>query len=234
MRGQRWAAVLTVCILAGAFLGGMYLRHWEEGRASSGSPDDFAAEEKAIDEIKQVALTFDDGPDGTCTEQLLDGLKERGVKATFFVIGMYAEQHPDLILRMYEEGHIIGNHTYHHVQLSKLTEEQAVKELEMTNEVIEAITGEAPVFARPPFGSWNKKKEFPGELIPVLWNVDPEDWKVLNTDTVVRHIMKRVEDGDIILLHDSYDTSVEAALRCVDQLKEQGYQFVTVDELMFG
>ena len=104
----------------------------------------------------------------------------------------------------------------------------------MTTELIEDITGQQPIFARPPFGSWNKKKDFPADLIPVLWNVDPLDWKTYQTDTVVSRIMNNVEDGDIILLHDSYPTSVEAALRTIDMLQEEGYVFVTVDELMFG
>lgn len=234
MKRKMGVVVLTLCLLIGAFLGGVGLRYWGEGKESSGSPDDYVQEKKEPQEIKQVALTFDDGPSETYTGQLLDGLKERNVKATFFVIGMYAEEHPDLIRRMTEEGHVIGNHTYHHVQLGKLTDEQAEQELNMTNEVLESITGERPVFARPPFGDWNKKKDFPAELIPVLWNVDPLDWKVQNTNTVVKHILTHVEDGDIILLHDSYATSVKAAFQCIDLLKEQGYQFVTVDELMFG
>ena len=224
------AAGMTCILLAAVFLGGMEFRRWEESLPAGGG--DAALEER--EEIKQVALTFDDGPSGACTEALLDGLRERNVKATFFVIGMYAEQYPDIIRRMAQEGHVIGNHTYHHVQLSRLSDQQAQEELEMTNELIEDITGQQPIFARPPFGSWNKKKEFPADLIPVLWNVDPLDWKTYQTDTVVSRIMNNVEDGDIILLHDSYPTSVEAALRTIDMLQEEGYVFVTVDELMFG
>lgn len=221
-----------VCLLMGAFGIGICIRYEEEHM----NPDTRLkhVSVQTEQEIKQVAITFDDGPSEPCTEKLLDGLKERGVKASFFVIGMYAKEHPELIKRMKEEGHIIGNHTYHHVELTKLTEEEMKQELRMTNDVIRQITGETPVFARPPFGEWNKKKDFPEELIPVLWNVDPLDWKTLNTASVVNDIMKEVEDGDIILLHDSYPTSVDAALQCIDLLQKQGYQFVTVDELMFG
>lgn len=233
MKRKRWTIFFTMVMLMGVFLWGWYLGYWKENVKASrdmGKSKDVKVEQ----EIKQVALTFDDGPSGTYTEILLDGLKERGVKATFFVIGRYAEEYPEVIRRMDEEGHVIGNHTYNHVQLNKLSEAEAKKELEMTNKVIESITGKEPVFVRPPFGEWNRKKEFPVELIPVLWNVDPLDWKVLNTETVVNRIVKHVDDGDIILLHDSYPTSVEAAFQCIDILQKEGYQFVTVDELMFG
>lgn len=233
MGNKKGAILITIVLLTGAFFVGWYWGYWEEKTEIFRNIEE-GKKIKGEEDIKQVALTFDDGPSGTCTEILLDGLKERGIKATFFVIGTYAEEHPEIICRMDEEGHVIGNHTYHHVQLNKLTEEEAETELEMTNTVIKSITGKEPVFARPPFGEWNKKKEFPAELIPVLWNVDPLDWKVLNTNMVVKHIVEHVEDGDIILLHDSYKTSVEAALQCIDLLQEKGYQFVTVDELMFG
>ena len=213
--------------VAGIFLAALALAGGQIRR------EDIRASAPAGLEKPMIALTFDDGP-SRYSEELLDGLKERKVQATFFLLGVNMEGNEEIVKRMEEEGHLLGNHTYHHVQLSRLSDQQAQEELEMTNELIEDITGQQPIFARPPFGSWNKKKEFPADLIPVLWNVDPLDWKTYQTDTVVSRIMNNVEDGDIILLHDSYPTSVEAALRTIDMLREEGYVFVTVDELMFG
>ena len=105
---------------------------------------------------KRVALTFDDGPYPNLTRQLLDGLRERGVKASFFVVGENAKAYPDVIKTMYEDGHLIGNHTYHHVQLTEVGEEKFKEEIRMTNEVLSEITGETPAFIRPPYGIWNK------------------------------------------------------------------------------
>lgn len=183
-------------------------------------------------DIKRIAITFDDGPEGNCTKQLLDGLKERGVKATFFVLGKSIVGNEDLILRMYEEGHLIGNHTYNHVELDKETDENGVKEIERTNEIIKQITGYEPEFIRPPFGAWRKEQMNQADMFPVMWTIDPLDWKYQNTEYVVNHILNNVKDGDIILLHDIFETSVEAALIVIDRLQEQGYEFVTVDELM--
>ena len=183
-------------------------------------------------DIKRIAITFDDGPEGNYTKQLLDGLKERGVKATFFVLGKSIVGNEDLILRMYEEGHLIGNHTYNHVELDKENDENGVKEIERTNEIIKQITGYEPEFIRPPFGAWRKEQMNQVDMFPVMWTIDPLDWKYQNTEYVVNHILNNVKDGDIILLHDIFETSVEAALIVIDRLQEQGYEFVTVDELM--
>lgn len=183
-------------------------------------------------DIKRIAITFDDGPEGNYTKQLLDGLKERGVKATFFVLGKSIVGNEDLILRMYEEGHLIGNHTYNHVELDKENDENGVKEIEKTNEIIKQITGYEPEFIRPPFGAWRKEQMNQADMFPVMWTIDPLDWKYQNTEYVVNHILNNVKDGDIILLHDIFETSVEAALIVIDRLQEQGYEFVTVDELM--
>ena len=105
---------------------------------------------------KTVAITFDDGPGSKTTPRLLDGLKERGVKATFFVVGENAVNNKDLIMRMYDEGHVIGNHTYTHVELTKLSKSAAINEITKTNELIESITGEPVTFIRPPCGAWNE------------------------------------------------------------------------------
>ena len=182
---------------------------------------------------KRIALTFDDGPHPRYTEMLLDGLKERGVVATFFVTGEHAALHPDIIERMYHEGHMIGNHTYSHMQLSKKNLEAYKEELIRTCEVIEEITGEEVLYVRPPYGSWNKSIEKDLNMFPVLWTVDPLDWCSSNVKAIVNRIVKNVKEDDIILMHDYYATSVEAALQAIDKLLEQGYHFVTVEEILF-
>ena len=185
------------------------------------------------EERKQIALTFDDGPHPYYTEQLLDGLKERGVVATFFVTGEHAVLHPDVIKRMQEEGHLIGNHTYSHIQLRSNNREEFKAELVRTNEVLKEITGEDVIYVRPPYGSWDKSFEQELNMIPVLWTVDPLDWCSDDVACVVRSVTEKVEENDIVLMHDYYDSTVTAALRIVDELLEEGYEFVTVEELVF-
>ena len=181
---------------------------------------------------RQVALTFDDGPHQTCTPALLDGLKQRGVKATFFLMGENIAGKELLVQRMQEEGHLIGNHSYRHIQMTKEEAEQACAEIEQTEEIIRSITGSRPEYLRPPYGAWNEQLECRVNLTPVLWNVDSLDWKLQNTERIVRQVEKDVKSGDIILMHDIFKTSVEAALRIVDDLQKQGYEFVTVEELL--
>lgn len=182
---------------------------------------------------KKVAITFDDGPDAKTTALLLDGLKARKVHATFFVIGEKAEQNPELIRRMSEEGHLIGNHTYSHVQLNALSSNQARSQVKAANDVIEGITGQEVIYLRPPYGEWSHKKDCPQNMIAVYWDVDPLDWKRTDTEQIAADILRQVKPGDIILLHDIYKTSVQAAFLVIDELQRQGYEFVTVDELMF-
>lgn len=180
----------------------------------------------------RVALTFDDGPHSVYTEQLLDGLKERGVKATFFLIGKSIAGKEDLVKRMDEEGHLIGNHTYDHVKLTSLSDKDACLQLTKTSEAVKAITGKDTEYVRPPFGEWNSQLECGIAMFPVLWSVDPLDWTTENVDRVVEKVVTNIEENDIILLHDIFESSVEAALQIVDILQEEGYEFVTVDELI--
>ena len=184
-------------------------------------------------EEKKIAITFDDGPHPQFTEQLLDGLKERGVQATFFVTGEHAELHPDIIERMNEEGHIIGNHTYSHMQLTKGNRDSFKDELIKTNQILNEITGEEVMYVRPPYGTWDKSFETELNMIPVLWNIDPLDWCSQDVTGVVNKVMKEADENAIILMHDYYETSVTAALQIVDRLQEKGYTFVTIEEIMF-
>lgn len=188
--------------------------------------------EKQAD-YKRIALTFDDGPHPYYTEQLLDGLKERGVQVTFFVTGEHAKLHPDIINRIHEEGHLIGNHTYSHMQLTAANKEEFKNQLIMTNGVIEEITGEEVVYVRPPYGTWDKAFEKELNMIPVLWTIDPLDWCSRNVSCITESVVEKAEENDIILMHDYYDTTVTAALKIVDDLQAEGYTFVTVEEILF-
>lgn len=184
-------------------------------------------------ETRKIALTFDDGPHPYYTEQLLDGLKERNVRATFFVTGEHAELYPDIIERMKEEGHLIGNHTYSHMQLKTGSLDAFKEELVKTNEIISGITGEEVLFVRPPYGTWEKSLEAELNMFPVLWTIDPLDWCSGNADGITRKVLSKARENGIILMHDSYPSTVTAALRVIDELEKQGYEFVTVDEILF-
>lgn len=221
MRRGKWPLpAFVMLVLEAALLFGLCFQVKE---AAAGPEDSYD---------KKIALTFDDGPHPYYTEMLLDGLAERGVKATFFLIGSNIEGQEELVLRMHEEGHLIGSHTYSHVQLTKLEREEACEEIRRTNEVIANITGETPVYIRPPYGSWSEELECAVNMTVILWSVDPRDWQSQNKDAVARHIMKNTGEGDIILLHDVYRSSVEAALEVVDRLQAEGYVFVTADEMI--
>lgn len=180
----------------------------------------------------RVALTFDDGPNGKYTPALLEGLKERGVHATFFLMGKNIEGKEELVRQIQADGHLIGNHTYDHVELDKISEEAAKEEIIATNQEIYEITGIYPEWIRPPYGAWRKNLDFYVTMFPVLWDIDTLDWKSKNVESVLQIVKSQVEDGSIILMHDAYQSSVEAALQIVDILQEEGYEFVTVDELI--
>ena len=188
--------------------------------------------EKETDMRKYVALTFDDGPNSRYTKPLLDGLRERGIRASFFLVGECIDGKEDLVKQMAEDGHLIGVHCMTHKDLTKEPLSDAKKEICETGEKIRAVTGVMPEYVRPPYGSWNAKLEEAVDMIPVFWDVDSIDWRLKNTEKVTAKVVKDTEDGDIILMHDEFRTSVEAALRIIDNLTAKGYTFVTVDELM--
>lgn len=183
-------------------------------------------------EKPRIALTFDDGPNAMYTNTLLDGLKERGMKATFFLIGENIEGKEEIVQRMYQEGHLIGNHTYHHVKLDAISETEAIQEIQKTNNRIFEITGYYPVFIRAPFGAWKKNLELKVDMIPVFWDIDTLDWKNQNKKQILNIVKKEAKDGAVILMHDAYASSVEAVFQMVDVLRAAGYEFVTVDTLI--
>ena len=210
--------------------------YYEEKKESVTKLDDAIAfvSSSMVEEPPKIAITFDDGPSSQCTGRLLDGLKERNVKATFFLIGENAKENPELVKRLDEEGHLIGNHTYHHVEITKVSDEEAKKEILDTNEVITSITGKSVEYMRPPFGLWQRNLEMEIEVLPVMWTIDPLDWTTENVDEIVNKVVTEAEENDIIFLHDCYDSSVDAALRIIDILQKKGFEFVTVDQLIMN
>jgi len=183
-----------------------------------------------------VALTYDDGPHPSHTPRLLDILKARNVKATFYVIETNAKRHPDIIRRMIAEGHEVGNHTVTHGNLARMSADQVRRELRVTHETITSTTGIPPLTMRPPYGalttaqrSWIRQ-EFGYPTI--MWSVDPEDWKKPGVSVVTNRLVSGAKPGGILLLHDIHAPTIEASPGTVDQLLNKGFQFVTVSQLI--
>lgn len=202
-------------------------------------PDTFKLRGSAQE--KKVALTFDDGPDTRFTPKVLDALKASQVKATFFVLGVQANAHPDIIRRIVKEGHVIGNHSYSHANLPKLTADKFQSQIISTESVLQGLIGYAPKLIRPPYGAINEEQVrwiAEHHYLIVNWNVDSLDWKSLNSDQVLNNIMQQTKPGSIILQHsggaDSQDLSgtVQAIVPLISKLKAAGYTFVTVPELL--
>ena len=181
---------------------------------------------------KCVALTFDDGPSGRFTRALLDGLEQRHVKATFLLCGYRLKDYPKEAKRIHDLGHEIGLHGYSHSCMANMCQEELEREISDTLALLPE--GCKPVFLRPPGGNYNEtvlEAARQAELGVLNWSVDPKDWASNDAQVIGQTVVKTVRDGDVILLHDMSDSSVEAALAIVDELKEQGFRFVTVSEL---
>lgn len=188
--------------------------------------------EIALEHPPLVALTFDDGPRSSTTGPLLDGLELREVPATFFLVGNRIPGNEDLVRRMAAEGHQIGLHTYDHVKLSGLSHSAFELQVGRTRALITELLGEGNYWLRPPYGLIDKHAESWCGGPVILWSVDPEDWKDDDINRVVSAVVDHVSDGDIILLHDLFPSSAQAALLIVDELVARGYCFVTVEQLM--
>lgn len=177
-----------------------------------------------------VALTFDDGP-SIYTEEILNTLKKYNSNATFFVLGNKIDNYSNIIIKMYENGNEIGNHSYNHRWLTKLSTDEQKEQINKTQEIIKKYTGYTPIYMRPTYGSINKKLRENINLEVVLWSVDTKDWKYKNIDTIVNNALTNVKDGSIILMHDTHERTSEAVKKLVPKLIEKGYQLVTISEL---
>ena len=180
---------------------------------------------------KAIALTFDDGP-SDYTEELLDGLQMYDAKATFFVIGKTAEKKPEIVKRAHEDGHLIGNHTYSHIDFYKSSLSEIEEDINKGAEVIKEITGKKPLFLRAPYGNVNFVQLKQLNTFFIHWSTSSYDWFKEDEEYIYKRIMKEAKDGEIILLHDTREVTVKAVLRAIPELQEQGYEFVRVDELL--
>ena len=180
---------------------------------------------------KLLAITFDDGP-GPYTAELLDGLAERGVSATFFVNGANAAAYPETLKRIVSDGHQLANHTYNHRDLNQCSAKTVQTEISSVQALITAAGGDDPAYIRAPYGNSDAavRAQCPAPLI--YWSVDPEDWKYRDADTVQKNLVSGAFDGAILLAHDIHKTTVPGALAAIDELMEAGYEFVTVKELL--
>ena len=154
------------------------------------------------------------------------------MSATFFLLGENIEKYPEAVTKLAKDGHLLGNHSYSHGQLNQMSQKKACGEIARTNNQIYECTGEYPQYVRPPFGEWNEQLDCGVEMIPIFWNLDSLDWKVKNTEKIVQMVTEQVQEGSIILMHDGYETSVEAAFQIVDMLQKKGYEFVTADQMV--
>lgn len=180
---------------------------------------------------KLIALTFDDGP-AVDTPRLLDGLAERGAKATFFLLGERLNYYPETVRRIYREGHQIASHTYDHSALSTLSTDSILWQVRHTEDLLNELLGTDDTFlVRTPYGDYTERVLTAVDRPVILWSIDPADWQDRNAETVRNRIVSAAFDGAIILAHDIHSTTVDGALAAIDDLREQGYEFVTVNEL---
>jgi peptidoglycan/xylan/chitin deacetylase (PgdA/CDA1 family) len=179
---------------------------------------------------KVVALTFDDGP-SQYTDSILEILKENDAVATFFILGNKVSMYQDVLKKAISYGNELGNHTYNHKWLTKLTDDEIKSQIHDTNSIMEEVLNYTPVLFRPSYGSLNKRVRQDIDLDIVLWNIDTMDWKYKNVGKIVSRATSNVEDLDIILLHDTYQTTKDSISKIISTLKEKGFTFVTVSEL---
>lgn len=193
----------------------------------------------------KVALTFDDGPSPLYTPKILDILKEKKVKATFFLVGKHVEKYPEVAKRIVDEGHEIGNHTYSHRDLVPATRATVVKEIKKAEKVIESVCGRKPVLFRPPRGIYSnavRKIILKAGYTIILWSVSTQDWRLVKPSFIFRRVKRFCRPGSIILFHDSgalikpeggsRGHTVEALPKVIDWLRANGYQISTVSSLL--
>jgi peptidoglycan/xylan/chitin deacetylase (PgdA/CDA1 family) len=183
-----------------------------------------------------IAITFDDGPNPETTNKLLKMLEQRGIKATFFVLGSRAVQSPEILKQMVAQGHEVENHSWSHPILPKVSLAEADRQITQTNDAIETITGKKPRYLRPPYGAMSPslRKHIEGkyDLTFIYWSVDTLDWKNKSPDKIYELTMKQIGPGGIILAHDIHPTTVQAMPKVLDALLARGFKFVTVTELI--
>ncbi|MFB9277901.1 polysaccharide deacetylase family protein [Cohnella cellulosilytica] len=192
-------------------------------------------------ESRKIALTFDDVPDPRYTPRVLDILKRKGVRASFFVVGTRARKHPDLVKRIHREGHDIGNHSYSHPDFSKMTLARVQDQILRAEAAITSAVGLRPRLVRPPYGEivprqleWAKRRGY----TVVNWDVDSSDWRQLSAEQVFRNVTRAIKPGSVVLMHagggvgQSLSGTVEALPKIIDWLREHDYEPVALTELL--
>lgn len=180
---------------------------------------------------KLIAFTFDDGPSGN-TDKLLDHLDEHNARVTFFVMGNRVLKYRDIVKRAYDMGNLIGSHTYSHKNLLHLSKYETMKEIYLTDKNIQSIINITPIYLRPPYGNIDANIRSIANRGIIMWDLDTEDWKNKNKNKIVDYIVNNAHDGGIVLLHDLYEVSVDAALEAMEILEEKNYAFVTIEEMI--
>ena len=178
-----------------------------------------------------IAFTFDDGPYYSVDIRILDTLQAYGGRATFFIVGSRVSDYKDTLKRIRDSGSEIGNHTFNHKNLEKISPEEVASQIEMTNDAVEAVTGFWPKLVRVPYGAF--KSQVPGLVsYPMIqWNIDTQDWSSKDKDAIAASVLSQARDGSIVLMHDLYPATAEAFETVIPLLAAQGYQFVTVSEM---
>jgi peptidoglycan/xylan/chitin deacetylase (PgdA/CDA1 family) len=181
-------------------------------------------------------MTFDDGPHAQNTPRLLDMLKQRKIHATFFFVGQCVQENPEIVKRIVAEGHEIGNHSWSHPDLAKMSDASVQEQIQKTQDAIVAACGQAPKLMRPPYGAFTARQRAWAHgtwgFDIILWDVDPLDWKIRNSEHVKAEILKQAVPGSIVLSHDIHKTTVDAMPETLDALAAKGFKFVTVSELI--
>lgn len=188
-------------------------------------------------EEKKIAISFDAAWGADKTRQIMDICESYGVNATFFLVGFWIEKYPDIVKEIDERGFEIGNHSENHPEMSKLTKEQMIKEIESVNDRVFALTGKRPKVFRPPYGDYNDTlvltlKEL--NMNPVQWSIDSLDWKELGRDELVKRVLKKTESGDIILCHNNAKYIPDALPEILETLSSRGFTVCSVSELIYG
>lgn len=178
-----------------------------------------------------LALTFDDGPNATVTPRVLDVLKQHNVRATFFVIGIHVQGNEALLRRIHAEGHEIGNHTWNHPDLTTLSPADVQSQIQMTQNIVGRAGVPLPQLLRPPYGSVNDMVKSQAHMTIVRWNIDPDDWQVLDSQKVYDNVMATAKPGGVVLMHDIYPSTADALGPVIDSL-QQKYQLVTASQLL--
>lgn len=199
------------------------------------SADAWLEPEKFTDctKVACIALTFDDGPQPGPTDAALEVLKQLDVPATFFVVGQFVKKYPELLLETLAQGHEVAAHSYAHSTLTELGSESLRRDFDKTNAVLLEVTGNTPRYYRPPYGVHNQRVRDAAQMPTIMWSIDPQDWRKANSASqIVRYVLSRAHPGAIVLFHEKMAKTVSALPEIIAGLREQGYELVTVSEIL--